>query len=113
MTVVDNLFTGRSKNVAHWNGHPNFNMMIHDVVDPLMLEVEQIYHLACPASPPHYQYNPIKTIKTSTYGTLNVLGMAKRVGARILLTSTSEIYGDPEVHPQPESYWGKDICQEI
>ena len=79
---------------------------MHDVIDPIQLEVDEIYHLACPASPPHYQFNPVKTIKTSTMGTLNMLGLAKRVGARILLTSTSEIYGDPQVHPQPESYWG-------
>ena len=106
VTVLDNLFTGRKKNVVHWLGHPNFNFIIGDVVLPLMLEVDQIYHLACPASPPHYQYNPIKTIKTSTEGTLNMLGLAKRVNARMLLASTSEIYGDPEVHPQVESYWG-------
>lgn len=80
--------------------------MVHDVTEPITLEVDQIYHLACPASPPHYQYNPVKTIKTSTMGTLNMLGLAKRVKARMLLTSTSEIYGDPKVHPQPESYWG-------
>lgn len=82
------------------------SLLVHDVTEPLTLEVDQIYHLACPASPPHYQYNPVKTIKTSTMGTLNMLGLAKRVRARILLTSTSEIYGDPQVHPQPESYWG-------
>jgi UDP-glucuronate decarboxylase len=104
--VVDNLFTGRAQNVVQWSGHPNFQLIIHDVVEPIMLEVDQIYHLACPASPPHYQYNPIKTIKTSTEGTLNMLGLAKRVQARILLTSTSEVYGDPEVHPQKETYWG-------
>lgn len=104
--VVDNFFTGRKKNVMHWVGHSNFQLISHDVVEPIMLEVDQIYHLACPASPPHYQYNPIKTIKTSTMGTINMLGLAKRVQARVLLTSTSEVYGDPEVHPQPESYWG-------
>lgn len=104
--VLDNMFTGRKKNVAHWIGHPNFMLIVHDVVEPIMLEVDQIYHLACPASPPHYQYNPIKTIKTSTMGTLNMLGLAKRVRARMLLTSTSEVYGDPQIHPQPESYWG-------
>lgn len=104
--VIDNLFTGRAQNVQQWVGHPNFQFIIHDVVEPIMLEVDQIYHLACPASPPHYQYNPIKTIKTSTEGTLNMLGLAKRVDARILLTSTSEVYGDPEVHPQKETYWG-------
>ena len=106
VTVLDNLFTGRRQNVAHWVGHPNFDFVVGDVVEGLMLEVDQIYHLACPASPPHYQYNPIKTIKTSTMGTLNMLGLAKRVNARMLLASTSEIYGDPEVHPQVESYWG-------
>uniref|UniRef100_A0A6V1P8H7 UDP-glucuronate decarboxylase n=1 Tax=Heterosigma akashiwo TaxID=2829 RepID=A0A6V1P8H7_HETAK len=104
--VVDNMFTGRKQNVGHWFGHPHFTLVEHDVVEPIMLEVDQIYHLACPASPPHYQFNPIKTIKTSTEGTLNMLGLAKRVGARILLTSTSEVYGDPEVHPQREDYWG-------
>jgi UDP-glucuronate decarboxylase len=95
--VLDNMFTGRKKNVQHWIGHPSFQMIVGDVVNPIFVEVDQIYNLACPASPPHYQYNPIKTIKTSTEGTLNMLGLAKRVKARILLTSTSEIYGDPEV----------------
>ena len=89
--VIDNMFTGRPQNIQQWVGHPNFQLILHDVVDPIMLEVDQIYHLACPASPPHYQYNPIKTIKTSTEGTLNMLGLAKRVRARILLTSTSEV----------------------
>jgi len=106
ITVVDNFFTGQKKNIAHWLHHPNFSLVVHDVTEDIMLEVAQIYHLACPASPPHYQYNPVKTIKTSTMGTLNMLGLAKRVKARILLTSTSEIYGDPKVNPQPESYWG-------
>ena len=86
--------------------HSLLSLVVHDVTEPLQLEVDQIYHLACPASPPHYQYNPVKTIKTSTMGTLNMLGLAKRVRARMLLTSTSEIYGDPQVHPQHESYWG-------
>lgn len=104
--VLDNFFTGQKKNVAHWFHHPNFSLVTHDVTEQIMLEVDQIYHLACPASPPHYQYNPVKTIKTSTEGTLNMLGLAKRVRARILLTSTSEIYGDPKEHPQKESYWG-------
>ena len=104
--VVDNYFTGRKGNVEQWVGHPNFQIIIHDVVESIYLEVDRIYHLACPASPPHYQYNPIKTIKTSTEGTLNMLGLAKRVKARMLLTSTSEVYGDPEVHPQKETYWG-------
>lgn len=106
VTVVDNMFTGRKKNIARWIGHPNFELIVHDVVEPIMLEVDQIYHLACPASPPHYQFNPIKTIKTSTEGTLNMLGLAKRIGARMLLTSTSEVYGDPKESPQHESYWG-------
>jgi len=104
--VVDNFFTGQKKNIEHWLHHPNFSLVVHDVIEPLMMEVDQVYHLACPASPPHYQYNPVKTIKTSTMGTINMLGLAKRVQARMLLTSTSEVYGDPEVHPQPESYWG-------
>jgi len=104
--VVDNFFTGQKKNVAHWLHHPNFSLVVHDVTEDIMLEVDQIYHMACPASPPHYQYNPVKTIKTSTMGTINMLGLAKRVKARILLTSTSEIYGDPKEHPQKESYWG-------
>jgi UDP-glucuronate decarboxylase len=106
VTVLDNFFTGRKKNLAHWISHPNFQLVTHDVVEPILMEVDQIYHLACPASPPHYQYNPVKTIKTSTMGTINMLGLAKRVAARMLLTSTSEVYGDPQVHPQPESYWG-------
>lgn len=104
--VVDNFFTGQKKNVEHWLHHPKFSLIVHDVTEQIMLEVDQIYHLACPASPPHYQYNPVKTIKTSTMGTINMLGLAKRVKARMLLTSTSEVYGDPKVHPQPESYWG-------
>jgi UDP-glucuronate decarboxylase len=104
--VLDNLFTGRFENIEHWDGHPNFRFFQHDVTLPFFLEVDQIYHLACPASPPHYQYNPIKTIKTSTHGTLNMLGLAKRVNARLLFTSTSEVYGDPEQHPQRESYRG-------
>ncbi|KAJ3376781.1 UDP-glucuronic acid decarboxylase 1 [Lobulomyces angularis] len=106
--ALDNLFTGNKRNIIHWVGHPNFEFVRHDVVDPFMVEVDQIYHLACPASPPHYQYNPVKTVKTSVMGTINMLGLAKRTKARFLLTSTSEIYGDPipEQHPQVESYWG-------
>ncbi|KAF9315324.1 UDP-glucuronic acid decarboxylase 1 [Podila horticola] len=104
--VLDNFFTGSKRNVQHWLGHPHFEMIRHDVVDPFMIEVDQIYHLACPASPPHYQYNPIKTVKTSVMGTINMLGLAKRTKARFLLTSTSEVYGDPEEHPQKETYWG-------
>jgi len=104
--VVDNFFTGRKRNVEHWIGHENFELIHQDVIEPLYIEVDQIYHLACPASPPHYMYNPIKTIKTSSIGTLNMLGLAKRVDANMLLASTSEVYGDPEVHPQSETYWG-------
>lgn len=106
VTVLDNMFTGQKRNVEHWMHHPHFSLLRHDVTEPILLEVDQIYHLACPASPPHYQYNPVKTVKTSALGTLNMLGLAKRCKARILLASTSEIYGDPEVHPQKESYWG-------
>jgi len=103
---LDNFFTGRRKNVAHLADNPNFELIRHDVVDPFKFEVDRIYNLACPASPVHYQYNPIKTVKTSVMGAINCLGLAKRVGARILQASTSEVYGDPEVHPQPESYRG-------
>jgi len=103
---LDNFFTGRRRNVAHLLDYKNFELMRHDVVDPFKVEVDRIYNLACPASPIHYQYNPIKTVKTSVMGAINCLGLAKRVGARILQASTSEIYGDPEVHPQPESYRG-------
>ncbi|KAJ1555874.1 UDP-glucuronic acid decarboxylase 1 [Cladochytrium tenue] len=106
VVVLDNFFTGNKRNIQHWIGHPNFELLRHDVVEPLLIEVDQIYHLACPASPPHYQYNPIKTVKTNVMGTINMLGLAKRVKARFLLSSTSEIYGDPDVHPQHESYWG-------
>ena len=104
--VLDNFFTGRKRNVEHWIGHPNFELITHDVVNPIMLEVDEIYHLASPASPPHYMYNPIKTIKTNSVGTINMLGLAQRVGARVLLASTSEVYGDPEEHPQKETYRG-------
>ena len=103
---LDNYFTGSKANLLHLRDHPRLEMIRHDVVNSIMLEVDQVYHLACPASPVHYQYNPVKTIKTNVMGTLNMLGLAKRVKARILLASTSEIYGDPQVHPQPESYWG-------
>ncbi|XP_066166430.1 UDP-glucuronic acid decarboxylase 2 isoform X2 [Oryza sativa Japonica Group] len=104
--VVDNLFTGRKENVVHHFGNPNFEMIRHDVVEPILLEVDQIYHLACPASPVHYKYNPVKTIISNVVGTLNMLGLAKRINARFLLTSTSEVYGDPLQHPQVETYWG-------
>ncbi|NEQ23704.1 MAG: SDR family oxidoreductase [Microcoleus sp. SIO2G3] len=103
---VDNFYTGHKRNVLKWLDHPYFELIRHDITDPLRLEVDQIYHLACPASPVHYQYNPVKTIKTNVMGTLNMLGLAKRVKARFLLASTSEVYGDPEVHPQPEEYRG-------
>jgi UDP-glucuronate decarboxylase len=124
VTVLDNFFTGSKTTVSHWVGHPNFEMVRHDVVEPFMIECDrkclcrnkpnapssrsfffsttEIYHLACPASPPHYQFNAVKTIKTSFMGTLNMLGLAKRTKARFLITSTSEVYGDPEVHPQTE-----------
>jgi UDP-glucuronate decarboxylase len=106
VVCLDNLFSGKRGNVAHLRGNGNFEMVRHDIVEPILLEVDRIFHLACPASPVHYQYNPVKTIKTSVMGTINMLGLAKRVRARILLTSTSEVYGDPEQHPQTESYWG-------
>ena len=103
---LDNYFTGRKDNIRHWIGHPNFELIRHDVTEPIKLEVDRIWHLACPASPVHYQFNPIKTAKTSFLGTYNMLGLARRVGARLLMASTSEVYGDPEIHPQPESYRG-------
>jgi UDP-glucuronate decarboxylase len=103
---VDNLFCGSRDNIRHLLGHPYFEFIRHDIIHPFFAEVDQIYHLACPASPIHYQYNPIKTIKTNVMGTINVLGLAKRVKARILLASTSEVYGNPMSHPQQETYWG-------
>lgn len=103
---LDNYYTGRKQNVSQWLGHPRFELIRHDVTEPIRLEIDRIWHLACPASPVHYQHNPIKTAKTSFLGTYNMLGLARRVGARLLLASTSEVYGDPEVHPQPESYRG-------
>lgn len=103
---LDNFYTGTKRNIAHWMGHSNFELVRHDITEPIRLEVDQIYHLACPASPVHYQYNPIKTTKVSFLGTSNMLGLARRVKARFLLASTSEVYGDPTVHPQPEEYWG-------
>ncbi len=103
---LDNMFTGSKKNIEPFRNHPNFEFIRHDVVVPILLEADEIYHLACPASPVHYQNNPIKTLKTSVIGTLNLLGLAKRIKARFLLASTSEVYGDPEVHPQTESYHG-------
>lgn len=104
---VDNFFTGSKRNVAHLVGNPNFELMRHDVTFPLYVEVDRIFNLACPASPIHYQIDPVQTTKTSVHGAINMLGLAKRVKARILQASTSEVYGDPEVHPQPESYWGR------
>ncbi len=106
VVCLDNFFTGRKSNVAHLLGNPHFELVRHDVIDPFKYEVDQIYNLACPASPPDYQYNPIKTTKTSVMGAINCLGLAKRVRARVFQASTSEVYGDPAVHPQPESYWG-------
>ena len=106
VVCVDNFFTSQKSNVAHLLGHKNFELLRHDIIHPLWLEVDEIYNLACPASPGHYQYNPIKTLKTSVLGAINVLGMAKRCRAKVLQASTSEVYGDPEVHPQPESYRG-------
>lgn len=103
---ADNFFTGRKANIAHLLDHPRFELLRHDVTHPLFVEVDRIYNLACPASPVHYQYNPVKTIKTSVLGAIHMLGLAKRVRARILQASTSEVYGDPAVHPQPETYWG-------
>jgi UDP-glucuronate decarboxylase len=104
---VDNFFTGRKDNVAHLIGNHRFELMRHDITFPLYVEVDEIYNLACPASPIHYQYDPVQTTKTSVHGAINVLGLAKRTGAKILQASTSEVYGDPEIHPQPEHYWGR------
>ncbi len=106
VVCIDNLFSGNKDNIRPFLGHPYFEFVRHDVIHPLFMEVDQIYHLACPASPIHYQQNAIKTIKTNVMGTINMLGLAKRIKCRILLTSTSEIYGDARIHPQPESYWG-------
>jgi UDP-glucuronate decarboxylase len=103
---LDSFYSGKRRNVEHLTSNPHFELIRHDIVEPILLEVDRIFHLACPASPVHYQYNPVKTIKTSVMGTINMLGMAKRVKARILLSSTSEVYGDPEEHPQTEKYWG-------
>ncbi len=103
---VDNFYTGQRANIAHLQRHPNFELLRHDVTFPLYVEVDEIYNLACPASPRHYQHDPVQTVKTSVHGAINMLGLAKRVGARILQASTSEVYGDPVEHPQPERYWG-------
>ena len=107
VVCVDNFYTGDKRNIAHLLGESNFELIRHDVTFPLYLEVDQIYNLACPASPTHYQHDPVQTTKTSVHGAINMLGLAKRTGARILQASTSEVYGDPEVHPQPEGYWGR------
>ncbi|WP_114227939.1 MULTISPECIES: UDP-glucuronic acid decarboxylase family protein [Sphingomonas] len=104
---VDNFFTGQRRNIAHLLGHPNFELLRHDVTFPLFVEVDEIYNLACPASPVHYQHDPVQTTKTSVHGAINMLGLAKRVGAKILQASTSEVYGDPDIHPQTEDYWGR------
>ncbi len=106
VVCVDNFFSGFKDNIRHLFSHPYFELIRHDIIHPLFLEVDQIYHLACPASPIHYQLNAIKTVKTNVMGTINMLGLAKRIKARILLASSSEVYGDATVHPQPESYWG-------
>ncbi len=106
VVCLDNYFTGRRRNLHPYLENPDFELVRHDVVEPILLEVDRIYHLACPASPVHYQYNPVKTIKTNVLGTHNMLGLAKRTRARFLLASTSEVYGDPKVHPQTEDYWG-------
>jgi UDP-glucuronate decarboxylase len=106
VVAIDNLFTGRKLNIEHLFKNSRFEFVRHDIIDPFKYEVDQIYNLACPASPPHYQYNPIKTIKTSVMGAINCLGLAKRTRARVFQASTSEVYGDPHVHPQPETYWG-------
>lgn len=106
VVCIDNFFSGSKDNIRHLLDHPYFELIRHDVIHPLFIEVDQIYHLACPASPIHYQHNPIKTVKTNVMGTINMLGLAKRIQARILLASSSEVYGDAEIHPQPESYWG-------
>ncbi|NCC73341.1 MAG: SDR family oxidoreductase [Sphingobacteriia bacterium] len=103
---LDNYFTGQKQNVVHLINHPYFELVRHDVTMPYFIEVDEIYNLACPASPVHYQYNPIKTVKTSVMGAINMLGLAKRIRAKVLQASTSEVYGDPEIHPQTESYWG-------
>lgn len=107
---LDNFYTGHKENILKWLDNPYFELIRHDITEPIRLEVDQVYHLACPASPVHYQYNPVKTIKTNVMGTLNMLGLAKRVKARFLLASTSEVYGDPDVHPQPEEYRGNVNC---
>ena len=110
---LDNFYTGSKRNVEHWLDHPRFKLIEHDIIESIELDVDQIYHLACPASPVHYQADPIKTIKTNVFGTLHMLGIAKRTGARLLMASTSEVYGDPDDHPQSEEYWGNVNCTGI
>lgn len=110
---LDNYYTGRKQNVLQWLNNPRFELIRHDITEPIRLEVDQIYHLACPASPVHYQSNPIKTVKTNVLGTMNMLGLAKRIKARFFLASTSEVYGDPTIHPQTEDYWGNVNCTGI
>jgi UDP-glucuronate decarboxylase len=110
VVCLDNFYTGHKRNILQWLDSPYFELIRHDITEPIRLEVDRIYHLACPASPVHYQYNPVKTIKTNVMGTLNMLGLAKRIKARFLLASTSEVYGDPDVHPQPEEYRGNVNC---
>lgn len=106
VVCLDNFFTGAKRNISHLLDNHNFELIRHDITEPILLEIDRIYNLACPASPVHYQYNPVKTVKTSVMGTINMLGLAKRVRARILQASTSEVYGDPQIHPQTEDYWG-------
>ena len=106
VVAVDNLFTGRKRNINHHRNNERFEFVRHDVTEPILLEADQVYHLACPASPVHYQYNPVKSIKTNVFGTINMLGLCRRVRGKFLLASTSEVYGDPAEHPQKESYWG-------
>ena len=110
VVCLDNYYTGSKENILHLRENPHFELLRHDIINPIVLEVDQIYNLACPASPIHYQFNPVKTVKTNVIGTLNMLGLAKRVKARILQASTSEVYGDPAVHPQQETYWGNVNC---
>jgi UDP-glucuronate decarboxylase len=106
IVAIDNLFTGKKANINHLRDNKNFEFIRHDVIEPILIEADEVYHLACPASPVHYQYNPVKTIKTNVMGTINMLGVCKRVHAKFLLASTSEVYGDPKEHPQREEYWG-------
>jgi UDP-glucuronate decarboxylase len=110
VVCLDNFFTGSKENILHLRPNPHFEILRHDIVNPIILEVDEIYNLACPASPVHYQFNPVKTVKTNVMGTLNMLGLAKNIKARILQASTSEVYGDPSVHPQEETYWGNVNC---